>query len=194
MWGMGVWEHRLDTVGPTHSTSLKHLAVLSATQGEDTAADETADARNAYAAAVARLTALLQERQALYGTADITVSLEGSGPDADIGVPAMEVCYRVLAAINQRIKDDTGALGVLIVNRTAGAVWLGEEGPQLPGGSRGCLCTVQAWRILLHPMHGSCILCVMPPHSVRSALLHSQLSNPAIPPAPCRGAQAAHGL
>ena len=63
---------------------------------------------DAYTAAVARLTALLDERRPLYQDADITVSLEGSGPDADIGAPAMEVAYRVLAAINQRIKDDAG--------------------------------------------------------------------------------------
>lgn len=55
---------------------------------------------------MARLDALLEERRPLYASSDITVSLEGTGPDADIGAPAMEVCLRVLSAINQRIKDD----------------------------------------------------------------------------------------
>jgi hypothetical protein len=57
---------------------------------------------------VNRLTALLEQRRELYQIADLTVSLEGSGPDAELGAPAMVVCSRVLAAINQRIKVDAG--------------------------------------------------------------------------------------
>lgn len=41
--------------------------------------------------------------------ADLTISLEGSGPDGDLGAPAMVVAYRLLSAINQRVKDDAGA-------------------------------------------------------------------------------------
>ena len=81
--------------------------------------------RDAYAAAVARLSALLEERRSVYQFADLAVSLEGSGPDADIGAPAMEVCYRVLAAINQRVKTDAGEQGL---SRRGGG--------RLAGGSR----------------------------------------------------------
>lgn len=61
---------------------------------------------DAYQAAVERLTELLEQRQPLYQIADLTISLEGSGPDGDLGAPAMVVAHRVLAAINQRVKDD----------------------------------------------------------------------------------------
>lgn len=89
--------------------ALNAPALLSAPQsGEQSEGEQQQAAEDAYTAAVARLTALLDERRPLYQDADITVSLEGSGPDADIGAPAMEVAYRVLSAINQRIKDDAG--------------------------------------------------------------------------------------
>lgn len=44
--------------------------------------------------------------------ADLTISLEGSGPDSDLGAPAMVVAHRVLSAINQRVKDDAGGRGL----------------------------------------------------------------------------------
>ncbi|KAI3438459.1 hypothetical protein D9Q98_000888 [Chlorella vulgaris] len=74
-------------------------------QGEGKAAG--GEGLEEYHAAVARLTALLEDRRVLYEMADLAVGLEGSGPDADIGAPAMEVTYRVLHAINERVKNDT---------------------------------------------------------------------------------------
>lgn len=57
------------------------------------------------AAAVERLTKLLEERRKQYEFSDIQVSLEGDeGPGS--GAPAGVVAYRVLAALSKRIKDD----------------------------------------------------------------------------------------
>lgn len=75
-------------------------------QGDEAGGEQ--QSADAYAAAVARLTALLEERAPLYAGSDITVSLEGEGPDAALGVPAMEVCARILLAIDSRIKGDAG--------------------------------------------------------------------------------------
>lgn len=103
---------------------------------------------DAYAAAVARLSALLEERQQLYQISDLTVSLEGSGPDADLGAPAMMVCYRVLVLLNQRIKADTGEGQKTCCSRGAGGAqrssahaqsWAGVGGARRRGGA-GALC------------------------------------------------------
>lgn len=127
---------------------------------------------DAFDATVARLSALLEQREPLYRGADITVSLEGSGPDADIGAPAMEVCLRVLSAINQRIKDDAGApLGGHVCCGVAGGA-----GPlQAQEGGRG-------------------LAAVWLPGALRLGLLSCACLPAPWNHTPRRGAQAAHGL
>lgn len=105
--------------------------------GEQSDTEQQQQQSDEYSAAVARLTALLDERRPLYQDADITVSLEGSGPDADIGAPAMEVAFRVLSAINQRIKDDAGGWGGSGGAREAGG-WRERQPPD--GGLVGLAC------------------------------------------------------
>jgi hypothetical protein len=100
--GVSVWLNGSPTL-------LAHRVVGDGTASRPLLAQPEAD--DAYAAAVARLTGLLEERRDVYAYADLAVPLEGSGPDADIGAPAMEVAYRVLTALNQRITDDAGGFG-----------------------------------------------------------------------------------
>lgn len=60
-----------------------------------------------YEAAVARLTALMEERADMYGQSDLMVSLEGPpGPTAQLGAPAALVTLRVLLAVTDRIRRD----------------------------------------------------------------------------------------
>lgn len=102
--GVSVWLN-----GPP--TLLAHRVVGDGTDSrpllsQDAQQGEGSEQADAYHAAVERLTQLLEQRQALYRSADIVVSLEGTGPDAELGAPAMLIAFRVLSAINQRVKDD----------------------------------------------------------------------------------------
>lgn len=98
--GVSVWLN-----GPP--TLLAHRVVGDGTETRPLLSqDGQQQQSDAYQAAVERLTQLLEQRQALYQIADLTISLEGSGPDGDLGAPAMVVAYRLLSAINQRVKDD----------------------------------------------------------------------------------------
>ena len=49
---------------------------------------------DAYRGAVQRLGGLLEKRQGQYEFADITVPLEGAGPQADLGAPTAVVALR----------------------------------------------------------------------------------------------------
>lgn len=149
--------------------------------GEQSDTEQQQQQSDEYSAAVARLTALLDERQPLYQDADITVSLQGSGPDADIGAPAMEVAYRVLSAINQRIKDDAGGWGR----------GRGDKGGQGAGGP-GSPQMVGSACAQFGPKLGSSRPAALGPPARCNVLLPSRLFR--LAPPPCRGAQAAHGL
>lgn len=122
---------------------LAHRVVGDGTASRPLLAQPEAD--DAYAAAVARLTGLLEQRRDVYAVADLVISLEGSGPDADIGAPAMEVAYRVLAALNQRIKDDAGGCDL------AGKGSRGGRGCSQGGGGR---LSVAAAECRLHAAGG----------------------------------------
>lgn len=65
-----------------------------------------AAADGAYRQAVDRLSHLLEQRKEQYGESDIMVSLEGSGPTAELGAPAPLVALRVLLALDDRIRRD----------------------------------------------------------------------------------------
>lgn len=51
----------------------------------------------------AKLTELLDKRTKFYENADVTVSLEGHGQDADKGAPTAVIMYRLLQAIRAKI-------------------------------------------------------------------------------------------
>jgi shikimate kinase len=51
----------------------------------------------------AKLAELLDKRTKYYENADVTVSLEGFGQDADKGAPTAVVMYRLLQAIRAKI-------------------------------------------------------------------------------------------
>ncbi|GFH07513.1 uncharacterized protein HaLaN_02325, partial [Haematococcus lacustris] len=61
-----------------------------------------------YEAAKAKLDSLLSERTQFYESADLTISLEGYGQDAETGAPTAVVMYRLLLALKKKI-DDTKA-------------------------------------------------------------------------------------
>lgn len=58
-----------------------------------------------YASAKAKLDTLLAERTQYYETADLKISLEGYGSDADKGAPTAVVMYRLLCALKKKIDD-----------------------------------------------------------------------------------------
>ncbi|GLC41195.1 hypothetical protein PLESTB_001528100 [Pleodorina starrii] len=56
------------------------------------------------AAARAKLGSLLDERRRFYENADVVVSLEGYGRDAENGAPSPAVMYRLLTAVNEKVQ------------------------------------------------------------------------------------------
>jgi len=58
---------------------------------------------NAYEVAQSKLKALIEERTKYYENADVVISLEGFGQDADKGAPTAVVMYRLLQAVKQKI-------------------------------------------------------------------------------------------
>lgn len=67
---------------------------------------EGGEAGEAQAVEVARgkLGSILEERRKFYENADVVVSLEGYGRDADNGAPTPAVMYRLLTAINEKVQ------------------------------------------------------------------------------------------
>jgi hypothetical protein len=51
-----------------------------------------------------KLAALLEQRQRYYENADVVVTLEGYGRDAEGGAPTAAVMYRLLSAINEKVQ------------------------------------------------------------------------------------------
>lgn len=58
-----------------------------------------------HSATTEKLDGILSKRRELYRSADIHVSIEGLAKDKDLGAPSAVVVYRILDAINQRIKE-----------------------------------------------------------------------------------------
>jgi shikimate kinase len=58
---------------------------------------------NAYDVAESKLKALIEERTKFYENADVVISLEGYGQDAEKGAPTAVVMYRLLQAVKQKI-------------------------------------------------------------------------------------------
>lgn len=65
---------------------------------------ETPSEEALYAAAKGKLDSLLEARTKYYENADLTISLEGYGMDADKGAPTAVVMYRLLSALKQKIE------------------------------------------------------------------------------------------
>eukprot|EP00887_Chlorella_sp_A99_P004650 scaffold4.g4650.t1 len=95
--GISVWLN-----GPP--ALLAHRVVGDGTENRPLLA-QGEDEGDAYAAAVAQLTRLTEEREDMYGQSDLMVSLEG-GEDLARGAPPALVALRVLLAIADRIRRD----------------------------------------------------------------------------------------